>query len=1207
MPKRTSDHGKHNRTPLLGGLKDSMNALAADLGLSKPKKHDTNPFGDALQETSERKGGIIDELTRHAVALSPVIKRRTFPELENVPEGLVLGWAQLPSTRGRGFSLGIFPDRDHFAQVAFADTHGRVFVGTDPDMDVQDMQARFMFGKEKEVTLPDGERLGESDEPRSRSGFSRADRGLGSALHHGRGLGRGLGHGADGVKAITGGVVGRDDTGRMTWLASWLKAGNRYTLEQMRANLPPAMRHDLEYRDAITIAFFATYMLPQINGLLIGFGSGNIFRRLNREAPIGAIRRSVRDTLAARAHGMRASGLEDHFADLMREAGALDTTPGLEAVHGAEPLHLYTSTYSSGYFFTWDKSLAFGQALKSLKIEGNLNRFAAVSAWLERNASLGRNPTEDTVTRAEAAQIDMKLIENPAIMALDPYDGEQERRAVLSLIDIAARTAGQIRSEFPDPRDVLTQQNVPDSGVTNAAGAESTESVEGAVERTNKSDTNTQAARPSCSPARSDEWVYRQTLSSLLRRLRLPYRFDVEFRSRLDSGEVAIGFTTAGTSMMPDSRYDTTRRTWRALSSAERASMSAAYNLRVGLMMAALSFGTSESVRQVSLHIDSIGLEEAIAEQDSAIEAMMSEALSAFEHLRSGDLGRVGSKADPKDGDFHGDPTRPITHEETFGQTASGDERGTAGGAGNGTGPSADATDQAAAESADADGAASIDSQFEDLMKGIDIDEMAFGMPDDTGAGDDLGGIGGEGVGTDGADGAAGMDDDPMSVLRRNPTVRNMVTVTFTRDAFLKRLDTAGLDNPEETYRMFGAVMDVDGEGGLKPISADFDLADSRFSPTGSQEEPELADRQFSPATAHVLGAQNSAGLAIQRVDLLQHGVNEFHDIARNTSLGSVEKAQRAMQVIESICDPELTDLASQVTSALIDGKDTPDFTFTLADDLDKERLRARDMLFSGQADQAIEAAEAAVAHLDQVYAAGHGVPRYFNSYAERVVYNRLFATLDERTVLIPDNLFYAHMELADVLSQIKGAEAAIPHLNRMVAYAPAYPLSHLKLAIQLARNEDWDSARAACLNALRVALDRDDAAFAYYRFAYAEWMLDRFDTAAAAYIMSDHIAPGAIGSLESELQELVSRADSQCIPVPESVEAAAHVLATHDLPVWPHIEVADIVRDAARVCVDEDMFVPARTLSVAVARMNDGEGDNIDIIQAQFLRSLSA
>lgn len=1129
MPKRMSNHSERSGPSFLSGLRDSMNALASDLGLSKSQQASSNPFGDALSEASERKGGIIDELTKHAAALSPVVKRRAFPALENVPEGLVLGWAQLPSTRGRGFSLGIFPDRDHFAQVAFADTHGRVFVGTDLDMDIQDMQPRFMFGKEKDVTLPNGERLGLGTGQARRNVFGRTLRDNGE------------------VKAITGGVIGRDDTGRMTWLASWLKAGNRYTLEQMRANLPADMRHNLEYRDAIAIAFFAAYMLPQINGLLIGFGSGNIFRRLNREAPIGAIRRSIRDTMEARAHGMRASGLEDHFADLMREAGALDKTPGLEAVHGAEPLHLYTSTYSSGYFFTWDKSLAFNQALKSLKIEGNLNRFAAVSAWLERNSSRGLNPTEDTVTRAEAAQIDMKLIENPAIMALNPYDGSDERRAVLSLVSDAEQAAGRIREEFPDPRNAAQQ---------------------------------------------TDEWVYRQTLSSLLRRLRLPYRFDVEFRSRLDSGEVAIGFTTAGTSMMPDSRYDADRRTWRTLSSAERASMSAAYNLRVGLMMAALSFGTSQAVQQVSLHIDSIGLEEAIAEQDSAIEAMMSEALSAFEHLRSGDLGRVSSKADPKDGDFHGDPTRPITHEETFGQPSVGSDGDHAE-----TASDADSADSSHQDAENSDDNASIDSQFEDLMKGADIDAMAFGMSPD----------GGDAESGDVADGSVEGDDDPLSVLRRNPTVRNMVTVTFTREAFLKRLDADGLDNPEETYRTFDAVMDVDGEGGLKPINADFDLTDSRFSPVGSQEEPELADRRFNAATARVLGAHNSAGLAIQRADLLQHGVNVFHDIAGDSELDSVEKAQRAVQVIESISDPELTGLSAQVTSALIDGKDTPDFTFTLADDLDKERLRARDLLFSGQADQAIEVAEAAAARLDQTFAVGPGVPRYFNSYAERVVYNRLFATLDERTVLIPDNLFYAHMELADVLSQLKGADAAIPHLNRMVAYAPAYPLSHLKLAIQLARNEDWDSARAACLNALRVALDRDDAAFAYYRFAYAEWMLDRFDTAAAAFIMSDHIAPGAIGSLEGELQELVSRADSQCIRVPESVESAAQVLASHDLPVWPHIEVAGIVRDAARVCVDEGMFVPARTLSVAAARMNDGEGDNIDVIQAQFLRSLSA
>ena len=52
-----------------------------------------------------------------------------------------------------------------------------------------------------------------------------------------------------------------------------------------------------------------------------------------------------------------------------------------------------------------------------------------------------------------------------------------------------------------------------------------------------------------------------------------------------------------------------------------------------------------------------------------------------------------------------------------------------------------------------------------------------------------------------------------------------------------------------------------------------------------------------------------------------------------------------------------------------------------------------------------------------------------------------MFATEGERTVLIPDNLFYMHMELADLLAQVKGVDAALPHLNAMVRYAPAYQM----------------------------------------------------------------------------------------------------------------------------------------------------------------------
>nr|WP_143248487.1 tetratricopeptide repeat protein [Bifidobacterium vansinderenii] len=1098
-------------------------------------------------------GNMLRELAAHARRIGPLVNRRLLPAMPGVPDGLSVGWAQFPQTHGRGFSLAVFTDRNHCTPIAFVDNKGRIFAGPDINPDTQRDNPVFLFAKENEIHVP-ASRLDGTDRP-----------GANTATDD------------DVMNVLQGGIVGRGDDGDMMWLASWLKTDNRYTLEQLRADLPVELRADLEYRDAMAIAFFAVYFLPRVDGFMIGFGSGNIFRRLRREAPIGAIRRSVKDTLQARAHGMRVSGLEVLFADLMNEAGALDQIEGLEAVHGAEPLHLYTSPYSGGYFFGWDSGLEFPAALASLRIEGNLNRFAAVSMWLERNARLGAYPTEDTVTRAQASQLDWALLTNPAITALDIEDDPGERfdpvhddgtAALSAMVEAAREAAVETATEFPDP-----------------------------VESPSTHDT--------VRDANGSEWVYRQTFSSLVRRLRLPYRFDVEFRASLQDGNVAIGFTTAGTSMMPTNRYDERRRTWVDLSQSERASLSADYNLRVGLMLAALAFGVDDHVERVSLHVDSIGLEEAVAEQNSAISSMMSEALHMFEDMRSG--GTIGgvTKADPKDGDVHGSAARQLAPPEVdTPQPPVDDSDGTS------TGETGD-LGTAASSTSDNE---SVDREFENLMKGVDIDAMAFSMPDGTGDGTGIGALG-DAKDTDdpfdvsdgtGQSGDADTDSDPIAALRKNPTVRNLVTVTFTRERFLTMIDEDGLARPQHLYRAFDATMDVDGNDGLKPIDAEFDLRDAMYSPTGAQEAPELSEQRFPAPVARVLGAQDTLDLSIQRVDVLQRAINHFHRLVLDDSLSSVERAHRAMDVIHRIGDPELNDVAGDVTSAIIDGLDTPEPDFGLADRLDAERVKARDLLFGGEAQKAVEVAESAVEHLDKLFASTGGVPRYFNSYAERVVYNRLFATPDEKTVLIPDNLFYAHMELADVLAQILGPAKALPHLNAMVVYAPAYPLSHLRLAIQLANTQDWDSARAACLNALRVSLDRDDAAFAYYRLAYAEWMRDDFDIAAAAYLMSDHISPDAMGSIDSELNELFARARSQCIAVPHTVDEAKAVLREHEMPVWPESEVASIVRDAARVSVDNALFVPARTLSMAAARMT-ADGDGMDAIQLQFLRSLSA
>ncbi|WEV76261.1 tetratricopeptide repeat protein [Bifidobacterium sp. ESL0800] len=1227
---------------LVEGARDIAHRVNTVVG-SGVSRHDVgaaSPASSFHSKAGNTTNAMMQGLFDRAVALGPMVKRHVFEDFADVPDGLSLGWAQLPQLDGRFFALGVFLASNEFCQVALVDGKGRVFLGGDPQMDTHDVEPALVFGKEGDFSLSNDSRMrgGQSGKPSSRRA---AVRHTGFETMSANDVDRTAK--AHGIDVVQGGIVGRDMFGQMAWLASWLKRGNRYTLEQMRYRLPESLRLDLEYRDAMAVAFFATYMLPQLDGRLIGFGAGNIFRRLNREAPLGAIRRSVRDSLEARTHGLRVSGLEDYFADLMRESGALKPSAGLEAVHGAEPLHLYTSSYSGAYFFTWDDSLNLAPALEALNIEGNLNRFSAVSVWLEHNAHTGASPIEDTVTRAQAAQIDHALLANPALMALKPLPSqgvelrEPSSASLTRMIGIAGQTADRIAADIAS---------------TDAAGH------------------GVSSARTSASAGRG-EWVYRQALSTLLREIRVPYRFDTEFRSNLELGNVAVSFTTAGRTMMPASRYDTQRHAWVALSDNERTAMSERYNLRVGLLIAALCFGVDERIRNVSIRIDSMGLQEAVEQQDSAISKLMAQALGAFERMPSGDVRRGGSKADPKDGDIHGDPSQAgavaaghesmpfasassqATDDDSMNKSSDsqrdseGQERPDSNGDSRETNPdsaskstefsdfahnpgnnnetsendstSHDIAGQDRDKSKDSDsstprhvdgnanddeahgdeshGDEQIDAEFVDLMKGIDLDSIAMSVPQGDQHADDM---------ADEADGPEGDGgNDPLAVLRSGPTVHNMATVTFTREEFMRAIASDGLEHPIETFRRFGASLNIDG---AIPRNANpqFTLRDKRFSPLGSQEEPELADVKIDGEASRVLGTDNITGLSIQRADLLQRAVSDFHRIAEDAGLPSVAKAQQAMAVVQANGDPELGKLAPSVSSALIDGVDTPDLDFSVAKDLDAERVKARDLLFSGQVEQAVASLEEAVENVDALYAPT-GAPRYFNSYAERVVYNRLFATSDETTVLIPDNLFYAHMELADVLAQLQGAKAALPHLNAMVSYAPAYPLSHMRLAVQLAREEDWNSARAACLNALRVSLDRDDAAYAYYRLAYAEWMLGDFDVAAACYIMSEHISPGKIASLDGELQELLARAQSQCILVPVSFEAAQQVLASHDLPVWPHTEVGDIVRDAARVCVDKALFVPARTLSVAAARMDDSADDGMDMAQAQFLRSLNA
>ena len=139
---------------LSGALRQVGDAAASVLGGRGVRMDEDGqgPFEAAVQAAAgsgNDTDAMMAALSKHSVRLSPLIKRRVFPDLPGVPRGVALGWAQLTSGEGATVSIGLFIGHDRFSQIALADGNGRVFVTSDPHADTHDMKPRFMLVKEE--------------------------------------------------------------------------------------------------------------------------------------------------------------------------------------------------------------------------------------------------------------------------------------------------------------------------------------------------------------------------------------------------------------------------------------------------------------------------------------------------------------------------------------------------------------------------------------------------------------------------------------------------------------------------------------------------------------------------------------------------------------------------------------------------------------------------------------------------------------------------------------------------------------------------------------------------------------------------------------------------------------------------------------------------------------------------------------------------
>lgn len=1117
---------------------------------------------------------------RNEYALGIFVARKVVKTVTIGTHDFQVGWVRDPALMDTSrVAVGVFTAKNHFVPVALADAHARLYETNFLDADITQLDARVMLAEEGKGGVHQY-RFMRTDPTPSTAGTITVD------------------HGA---------VVARGEDGRLRWLSSWLRATKKgkdsYTFEQVRsAAVSGQDTADLDYNAAMCIAYCVIYAQPTLATEAVhvtGFGTSNIYRRIRQQAPLSAIRTSVRDIEQARAAGLKISGLEDYFLHTMRESGALDRISQLEATHGQENLELMTNPKSHLYYLHSRNGVDFESALKTLRIESNLNRFSAVSSVIENNYHYDFTPTEDEISLAYAAQLSTDLLENPAFDALSTLSTH-------GVDDALAQPALRYANTGPD----ATQETSFSSSWLGQFYAQARRDGENSqtggmrlslnnIEQVNAVYPMVQAARETAyhiaasheryaqNPQleqqhgmHTSQWVYRRALSKLIAHLRLPLRSDIDFRADVQSsGATVIDFTSTASTVMPTRRFDAHTLQWVDVNEVERQQMSSRYNLRVGIILAALAFGASDNISRVAVRIDNLAGAQDIEDRDPTMYALLMRALDSMgmdnpHHAHSHAHGSKSEQSGSAESNSnYNDAFMDIMQSANF------------------------SADQLQAFEA-ADNQPSDDeirALFEEVTRSENDNEDETSEPR---------------VSVMSAPGT-----DPLELIRRTALTNTVAAVVFERDRFMRLLREQGLSQPYKFYAAFElSRIHVDDHGILQPVETALDLRDALFTPQGAQDEPEVSRAVIEPEVQEILAASVAHDLSIQRSDVLERAQEDIAAFATAQQWSVPQRAQKISEYIDDINDPELNEHKESYVCSVIDGLPIDRTRFTLSQDLDAVRTSSRETFMSGNPPEALNMMETRLSELDNAFKSSNRVPVYFNSYAERVVYNHLFASPDKKLVLIPDNLFQAHMEMVEVYSHIGRPEVALRHLNTAVSYAPAYPLPHLRLAIALSENNDWKSSFAAASNALHVALDKDDAAYAYYRMAYSAWMQDDFEIAAACYVMSIRISESTVPHARAELEELIDRARSQDISLPLTFDECTDALAYFDIDIWPFTEAAMLMAPSAIAAVDSNLFVAGRTLSAAAARiasatlsLDDDNPELEDVIDIQFLRSLNA
>ena len=415
------------------------------------------------------------------------------------------------------------------------------------------------------------------------------------------------------------------------------------------------------------------------------------------------------------------------------------------------------------------------------------------------------------------------------------------------------------------------------------------------------------------------------------------------------------------------------------------------------------------------------------------------------------------------------------------------------------------------------------------------------------------------------------------------------LSVDFDRWRF-SRIDLADVGDLAETYRSFAPTMRFE-DGWLRPVRQTFHLEEERFCPKRRYMPVSLSSRRLDGRVAASLGTDHVSGLAIEEADgrTLVANAIMLRLAAPDDKKATLHNVRTVLDLAADDPDPTVRSAAERVVRGLVDGRlDDDPLTigeeFVRGDALTRANDRAKELLMQQRPDEAQRVLSPVVEAIDApgTYADGPGIcHRYFDSYVERALYNRLHTPADggKAVLLVPDAYFEAHL-LLSVTHLVQGQpEEALGHALRIVELDPlsAHARLHLVKVLEVLGRDD--EAMDQLNELLEEAHEPQGLGLAYYRMAYFQWKRGNVAAAQACYQWAMRYLPMIVPVMAMEMSVLYLQ-NPELSQDEQTSDQLEETLAAHGIPVAPTERTSEVFYECAQAALDAEIFPVARNFA---------------------------